>query len=40
MDKFGRKAKTHKGRKYLQQFEPTTKETTRKSLFLKGSKVS
>ncbi len=36
----GRKAKTHKGRKFLKKFRAKIKEGPRNVLFLKGTKNS
>lgn len=35
-----KKARTHKGRKFLQSFEPSQIEIFRKVMFLKGTKAS
>lgn len=35
-----KKAKTHKGRKIMEKREPQTKENTKRSIFIKGNKMS
>lgn len=40
MEETLRKAKTHKGRQYLQKFESQMLENERKTLFLKGQRSS
>jgi hypothetical protein len=35
-----RKAKTHKGRRYLDKFKPQIKEETRNCLLLRGNKTT
>ena len=39
-EKILRKAKTHKGRKYLESLEPMIVEKEKKAVFLKGTKTS